>query len=165
MEVKKNSKNGIGKINEDYILCHDFSNECKLAILADGMGGRSYGYQAACIVSNAIADYVKENMESLNPDELLRKAVHKANEDIQAKSHELKCRMGAAIAVVLTIGKNAYYIWLGNVRIYLNREYKELIQLTTDHVYIPDTEDRNCDTYLTRCIKGKNLEKIHQQER
>lgn len=157
MEVKKNSKNGIGKINEDYLIYRELSEECTLAILADGMGGLSNGYQAARIVSNTMTDYIEKNIETLNPDELLRGAVHKANEIIKLKSYELKCRMGAAIAVVLIKGENAYYTWLGNVRIYLNREYEELIQLTVDHVYIPEVEDENNDTYLTRCIKGKNL--------
>lgn len=157
MEVKKNSKNGMGKINEDYLIYRDLPKECTLAILADGMGGLSNGYQAARIVSNTIAGYIEKNIAAFNPDELLRKAIYQANEAIKVKSYELKCRMGAAIAVVLAKEGSAYYTWLGNVRIYLNREYEELVQLTADHVYIPDAEDENSDTYLTRCIKGKNL--------
>lgn len=157
MEVKKNSKSGIGKINEDYLIYRELSEECTLAILADGMGGLSNGYKAARIVSNTIADYIEKNIDAFKPDELLREAIYQANEIIKVKSYELKCRMGAAIAVVLIEKEIAYYTWLGNVRIYLNREYEELIQLTVDHVYIPDPEDENSDTYLTRCIKGKNL--------
>ena len=33
---------GNGKMNEDYILCQDLSEEWSLAILADGMGGLLY---------------------------------------------------------------------------------------------------------------------------
>lgn len=157
MEVKKNSKNGIGKINEDYLIYRELSEDCTLAILADGMGGLSNGDQAAHIISNAIVDYIEKNIRVFNPDELLRGAIYQANEIIKAKSYELKCRMGATIAVVLTKENNAYYTWLGNVRIYLNRRYEELIQLTTDHVYIPEVKDENSDIYLTRCIKGKSL--------
>ena len=64
---------GNGKTDEDYILCQDLSQEWSLAILADGMGGLSYGNQAAQIVSHAIADFIASNLHKYEPKELLRK--------------------------------------------------------------------------------------------
>ena len=59
------------KANEDYILYQDLSEEYSLAILADGMGGLSYGYQAAQIVSHAIADYIASNLHKYDLQDLL----------------------------------------------------------------------------------------------
>lgn len=56
MKINTFSLAGSGKTNEDYILCRDLSEEYSLAILADGMGGLSYGNDASQIVSHTIAE-------------------------------------------------------------------------------------------------------------
>ena len=54
IEFKTISYSGKDKTNEDYILCHKLSNNTLIAILADGMGGLSYGTEAAKIVSESV---------------------------------------------------------------------------------------------------------------
>ena len=109
---------GNGKTNEDYILCQDLFEGYSLAILADGMGGLSYGNQAAQIVSHAIADFIASNLNKYEPKELLCKAFDMADELIRQKCYELRCKMGAAVCVAL-IGKDSvHYAWQGNVRLY-----------------------------------------------
>ena len=61
---------GNGKTNEDCILCQDLFEEYSLAILADGMGGLSYGNIAAQIVSYAIADFIASNLHKYEPTRL-----------------------------------------------------------------------------------------------
>ena len=142
---------GNGKANEDYILCRDLPEEYSLAILADGMGGLSYGYEAAKIVSHTIADFVKHNMHEYEPQELLRKAFDMADESIRQKCYDLRCKMGAAICVGL-IGKDSiHYAWQGNVRLY-KRTNDTLQLLTTDHIAV----GKNAPL-LTRCINGKGF--------
>lgn len=145
---------GNGKANEDYILCRDLSEEYSLAILADGMGGLSYGYEAAKIVSHIIADFVKYNMHEYEPQELLRKAFDMADESIRQKCYDLRCKMGAAICVAL-IGKDSiHYAWQGNVRLY-KKTNDELQLLTTDHIAVGGST-----TLMTRCINGKGFREL-----
>lgn len=54
IEFKTISYSGKDKTNEDYILCHKLSDNTLISILADGMGGLSYGAEAAIIVSESI---------------------------------------------------------------------------------------------------------------
>ena len=149
---------GNGKTNEDYILCQDLFEEYSLAILADGMGGLSYGNIAAQIVSHAIADFIASNLHKYEPKELLRKAFDIADELIRQKCYELKCKMGTAVCVAL-IGKDSiHYAWQGNVRLY-RKDNDELQLLTTDHIVVGGST-----TLLTRCINGKGFRKPVQVE-
>ena len=47
IELKAFSHSGKDKDNEDYALCHRLSGNSLVAVLADGMGGLSYGACAA----------------------------------------------------------------------------------------------------------------------
>ena len=142
---------GNGKTNEDYILCQDLFEEYSLAILADGMGGLSYGNIAAQIVSHAIADFIASNLHKYEPKELLRKAFDIADELIRQKCYELRCKMGAAVCVALIEEDSVYYAWQGNVRLY-RKDNDELQLLTTDHI-----SDCGGVILLTRCINGKGF--------
>ncbi len=145
---------GNAKMNEDYILCQDLSEEWSLAILADGMGGLSYGNEAAKVVSHSIADFVVSNLHRYEPQELLRKAFDTADESIRQKCHELRCKMGATVCVAL-IGKDSvHYAWQGNVRLYKKTNDK-LQPLTTDHI-----ADCGGTILLTRCINGKGFREL-----
>ena len=139
------------KANEDYILCQDLSEGYSLAILADGMGGLSYGYQAAQIVSHAIADYIASYLHKYDLQELLRKAFDMADKSIRQKCYELRCKMGAAVCVALIGNDSVHYAWQGNVRLY-KRDNDMLQLLTTDHIAIGGST-----TLLTRCVNGKGF--------
>lgn len=47
IELNTFSHSGKDKANEDYALCHRLSDNSLVAVLADGMGGLSYGAEAA----------------------------------------------------------------------------------------------------------------------
>lgn len=145
---------GKGKTNEDYILCRDLSEEWSLAILADGMGGLSYGNEAAKIVSCGIADFIAQNLQVYEPQEILRKAFDRADALIRQKCYELRCKMGAAVCVALIGEDSVYYAWQGNVRLY-RKDNDELQLLTTDHI-----SDCGGVILLTRCINGKGFREL-----
>lgn len=147
------------KANEDYILCRDLSEEYSLAILADGMGGLSYGNQAARIVSHSIADFIASNLHKYDLEDLLRKAFGMADKFIHQKCYELKCKMGAAVCVALIGNDSIYYAWQGNVRLY-KKDNDTLQILTTDHVAMGGST-----TLLTRCVNGRGLRKQIPVER
>ena len=108
---------GNGKTNEDFILCRDLSEEWSLAILADGMGGLSYGNEAAKIVAYGIADFIAQNLQVYESQEILRKAFDMADELIRQKCYDLRCKMGVAVCVALIGPDSVYYAWQGNVRL------------------------------------------------
>lgn len=149
IDLKTISYSGKDKINEDYILCHKLSGNCLIAILADGMGGLSYGAEAAQIVSESIMATILNHVQDSSPEDVLRMAFDAADAAISRKCRELKCRMGAAVTVALIIDDILYYAWQGNVRLYKVRN-GEPILLSTDHVA---TEVEG--PFLTRCVNGK----------
>ena len=144
IELNTFSHSGKDKANEDYALCHRLSDNSLVAVLADGMGGLSYGAEAAKIVSESIMAAIRDNVQECSPEEILRMAFDAADVAIYRKCRELKCRMGAAVTVALVMDASLYYAWQGNVRLYKVSD-GELSLLTTDHI-VADAEG----TYLTR---------------
>ena len=82
MIVKSNSHNGIGKVNEDYLICRELPDNCVVAILTDGMGGLSHGDLAARIVAEIAVRVIDEQIGAVTPEDLLRDAINQANEAI-----------------------------------------------------------------------------------
>lgn len=161
IEFKVFSYSGKDKANDDYASCLKLSDTCLVAILADGIGGLSYGAEAAKIVSESIMAAIRDNVQECSPEEILRMAFDAADVAIYRKCRELKCRMGAAVTVALVIDASLYYAWQGNVRLYKVSD-GELSLLTTDHI-VADAEG----TYLTRCVNGKgfreNIPVMHEE--
>ena len=67
-EFKTISSSGKDKVNEDYILCHRLSDNSLVAILADGMGGLSYGAEAARIASESILATIIDKFHKGSPE-------------------------------------------------------------------------------------------------
>ena len=63
IELNTFSHSGKDKANEDYALCHRLSDNSLVAVLADGMGGLSYGAEAAKIVSESIMAAIRDNVQ------------------------------------------------------------------------------------------------------
>lgn len=167
IELKTTSYSGKDKINEDYILCHKLSDNSLIAILADGMGGLSYGAEATKIASESIMTTILDHVQDSSPEDVLCMAFDAADTAISKKCKELKCRMGAAVTVVLITDDFLYYAWQVNVRLYKVCN-GELILLSTDHI-VADVEG----PFLTRCVNGKGCrdkvpikqEKLEQTDR
>lgn len=140
---------GKNKSNEDYILCRRFAENFFIAILADGMGGLSYGAEAAKIASESILTVILDKIEECFPEDVLRFAFDAADSAIYEKCRDLKCKMGTAVTAALIIDDSLYYAWQGNVRLYKMTD-RVLSRLTADHV-LTGTED----VFLTRCVNGK----------
>lgn len=156
MEITINNHSCKGcnnKVNEDYCLYKQFSHDAALAVLVDGMGGLSFGDVSSHLVGESIASFVEKHLKDMLPNTLLLQAIISANEMIHSECYRRKCRMGAAVAVLLILDQRAYYTGLGNVRLYANTT-NGFIQLTDDHIYSP-MPDR---FFLTRCINGKLME-------
>lgn len=126
------SKTGyVRTVNED---AHLDSREHSLWVVADGMGGHSFGDKASRTVIEQLAGFTAGN----SADESL--------EDIKArllKANEI-CRdeasgkiMGTTVAALYVHELEGYFIWAGDSRIYRYRG-DGLVQLTEDHSYVQE---------------------------
>ncbi|MCC8175612.1 MAG: protein phosphatase 2C domain-containing protein [Bacteroidales bacterium] len=134
MTVVEYSGKGLREDNQDYVKSCSLPKEgATICVVADGMGGYSYGSEAAKTVAEAIVDYVEENCSRQKPATLLKGAFSFANESLCLKKIALGAReMGCVVAVLLMLGETAYLAWLGDSRIYIYRDQRELFR-TTDH--------------------------------
>lgn len=134
----------IGKkrsVNEDYY--GSFTGKFgHLIIVCDGMGGHKGGATASRIATETIKLHFEQLPEKFNPQEELKNAFIKANNNILQKaleSDELK-GMGSTAVVLLIRNNTAYYAHIGDSRIYLVRG-NDIHQLTKDHSLVQQLVD------------------------
>ncbi|MDD7030163.1 MAG: protein phosphatase 2C domain-containing protein [Prevotella sp.] len=133
MEVFEYTNKGCREENQDYIVHGSLPNGASIYIIADGMGGYSNGAVASKTVGDAIFDFVELNITQYEPAKLLKEAISFANDSLMLKRLALGAKkMGCVIAVLLIIDGYAYLSWLGDSRIYMFRNSKQLYR-TEDH--------------------------------
>jgi PPM family protein phosphatase len=108
-------------------------------IVADGMGGHAGGEEASRIATQAIREFLEENWsEGLEPAELLRDGLMKANQSIIAnqQAYPERADMGTTVVVVLfPEGQGPWCVHVGDSRLYLLRNH-QLNQVTEDHTWV-----------------------------
>ena len=112
--------------NEDFVIA---DAQQGLAVVADGMGGRSAGEVASELAAGVIQDRLRQS------DNLVD-AVLAAHREVIAAAHDGRGKpgMGTTVAVVQLQGPNYRIAWVGDSRVYLWNG--ELLQLTRDHSYV-----------------------------
>lgn len=141
MEVNSYSAKGKRENNEDYILSRQLSPDCSLFLIADGMGGYSYGEIASSLACNSIAEYLMVNYDKSEIKRLLLDSFNIANKRINEKRQELAVKMGTTMAVAMIEGSIAYIFWVGDVRIYHFRNNEILFQ-SEDHSLITEMKKK-----------------------
>ena len=137
----------IGKersINEDVILIPSESEELKVFVLADGMGGANAGEVASKIASDTCREYFIAHIEKTQNDpyeirELIREAVMEANKKVIEKStSDSNCKGMGTTLIIVYVYKNKIYVGhVGDSRVYRIR--KNIIrQLTKDHSFVQE---------------------------
>jgi serine/threonine protein phosphatase PrpC len=105
-------------------------------VVADGMGGYSFGEIASQVISESIVEFVRMNISNFSPTELLKESIIYANDCLMLKRLSLGAKsIGAVVSVLLTIENEAYFTWLGDSRLYLYRDGIEVYR-TQDHSVI-----------------------------
>ncbi len=133
MKVFKYSGVGRRNSNQDCALALSLGDDEGIFIVADGMGGYANGAEAAELVANAIKNYVVAHISNILPEDLLKQALSEANQQLSISRLTYGCaRMGSVVVVVLILAGNAYCTWLGDSRIYLYRDNKEIF-VSNDH--------------------------------
>lgn len=127
----------VRKRNEDYIVQHDFSDNVHLYIVLDGVGGHNSGDVASRVTGQKVLEYLKTNINLENISEsIIKEAVQYANKEIYNLSNSNRDYrgMGTTISLLLLDGNIAYFVSVGDSRIYTIKE--GLIQITEDDTYI-----------------------------
>ena len=139
------AKTDIGKLremNQDNYYISNINDDCKLFILADGMGGYKGGEIASQLAVENAKNYIKNNFEDVEKSredilKLISNAIEYANMIVYEKSNqeaELK-DMGTTLDICLVYGNKVYIGHVGDSRVYRIR--KNIIRkLTIDHSYV-----------------------------
>ncbi len=113
-------------------------------IIADGMGGRSFGEQAAATAVETVEETLAEMLDSRQEGEVvigdaLASALRKANARVyeMARADEDRKGMGTTCVAAVIEGEMLYVAHAGDSRAYLLRD-GELTQLTDDHSYVAE---------------------------
>ena len=161
------AKTDIGKsreLNQDYYYISEETEEPKLYILADGMGGYKGGEIASKLATDSVKKYIQNNFEGIIKEKqeilkLIENAVEYANMVVYEKSKEDKELegMGTTLEVCLIYNNKAYIGHVGDSRIY--RVRNEVIRkLTKDHSYVQQlVEDKKITREEAKVHPKKNM--------
>ena len=161
------AKSDIGKareLNQDYYYVSKETDEPKIYILADGMGGYKGGEIASKLATDSVRKYIENNFDSTPKEKeeilkLIGSAVEYANMVVYEKSKEIPELegMGTTIEVCLIYNNKAYIGHIGDSRIYRIR--KDVIRkLTKDHSYVQKlVEDKKITREEAKSHPKKNM--------
>lgn len=136
MKVVTYTNKGRRKQNQDYLGWHPIGEDSSIFVVADGMGGYSYGDIAAQVVTDSIIEFVEVNKGKYSPRVLLSEAFKYANDSLCLKRLALGARnMGSVVVVLFILGGTAHLGWVGDSRIYLSRKNHIIFQ-SEDHSVI-----------------------------
>lgn len=140
---------GKGKENEDCFRTVS-SDGVAVFVLADGMGGRSHGAEAACIVTETMCEYPWNKEDVFH---CIEESLCCADKALKQRSEVLNCKMGCAVGCLAITEKGLFYAGMGDVRLYVKDFTGEYRQFSIDDVLI----GRDGQTFLTRSIRGRGV--------
>jgi protein phosphatase len=128
-------------VNEDYADYHE-TDEYKLFIVADGMGGHNAGEIASKLATEIILEYIKDNWDAFKEDCILENAIKASNKkvfSVSNKDEEFK-GMGTTIAACLITESDIYVANVGDSGCFMLEDQK-LIKVTKDHSLVQELLD------------------------
>ena len=132
VRVGSRSAQGVRPNNEDRFVV---DLDCRLFLVADGMGGQDRGEIASGMAADIIPRVVQDRLASQAPaDSAVQQAMTEANQAIvdAGKTQPEGRRMGTTAVVALHCNDQVYISGLGDSRAYLIRD-GAVQQLTVDH--------------------------------
>lgn len=129
------SECGVRSHNEDYIqVASDPGHGRHLFVVADGMGGHSFGATASQVVCSTICQYWHQASFADGVETVLQSAFRLASEALDAKADALhKAEMGTTLVLAAIDGNQLTIAHAGDSRACLLRGEKVVYQ-TKDHV-------------------------------
>lgn len=163
MKIYQYTNKGQRKDNQDYTVYKVLPSGASIFIVADGMGGYSYGDVASHVVGDKIVDYVESNIGKIEPHTLLENAIKEANEELMQKRLSLNVsKMGTVVSIALIVGTEVFISWMGDSRVYLFKG-NEIVYKTEDHSLLNEIKNSRplststMERYagvVTKCIMG-----------
>lgn len=133
-----------------------------LLIVADGMGGHSYGEVASTTALSTVLSFIKTSPVD-TPFHILDQAISLSNLEVRKAAEKLHSyQMGTTLVIVGIIGRHCYVASVGDSRAYLlNEKHNTLRQITTDHTTAEEMVKRGL------LIRGsvEYKEKVHELTR
>lgn len=128
-------------LNEDYAGYLEKENY-KIYVVADGMGGHNAGEVASKMAVEAIVNYISENINNKNYNEILKKAIKTANNEIYdfASTSEKLNGMGTTVTACLVINNKGFVANVGDSSCFLIRNNK-IKKITKDHSLVQELLD------------------------
>lgn len=143
--MKVFAKTDIGRVrdmNQDYYYISNETDEIKIFILADGMGGYKGGEIASQLATISAKSYIESNFNKIEHTKeeilkLVKSAAEYANMVVYEKSKEIKELegMGTTLEIVIIYQNRAYIGHVGDSRVYRIRD-QFMRKLTNDHSYV-----------------------------
>lgn len=121
----------VRKVNEDALLD---ARENSLWVVADGMGGHSYGDEASRAVIDKLISFTHTADMAANVRDIEQRLAE-ANSYCRRKSNGKV--MGTTVAALLAHDPYCFFIWAGDSRIYRYRN-DHLDQMTEDHSFVQE---------------------------
>lgn len=164
MNIIEYTNKGAREENQDYVAHVLLDDNRAIFVVADGMGGYSYGDVAARLVADSIIDSVSAHyINEKNIARLMSEAYDYANDSLSIKRYALGgCEMGSVVVSAYYDGQSAHVTWLGDSRCYLFRNGKQLY-CTQDHSILSQLrkiktlrgyEEDKYASIVTRCVMG-----------
>lgn len=128
-------------VNEDYADYHE-TDEYKLFIVADGMGGHNAGEIASKLATEITLEYIKDNWDTFKEDCILENAIKASNKKVFSasnKDEEFK-GMGTTMAACLVTESCIYVANVGDSACFMLKD-KKLIKITKDHSLVQELLD------------------------
>lgn len=148
----EHSQKGQFPLKEDRLQVKHLSDECILAVMADGMGGLDHGEIAAEIAVHVIVSTLESKTLVTEADIL--NALFAADDAIEKESRLRGMKMGCALAVACIQGRQMLFLSLGNIRISSCGENGNIIETFTKDSTFTDSLG---GSYLTNCLRGKGF--------
>jgi serine/threonine protein phosphatase PrpC len=118
--------------NEDFFSCMNL-RESALFVVADGMGGHDAGEVASRLAVETACKEVQDGAQGeYNPQQVLEKAVQRANIEVIREGESKGSNMGTTLTLALMRQDRAYIASVGDSRIYWI-ENGSIKQITDDH--------------------------------
>lgn len=169
MTIYEYTNKGCREENQDYICHGSLPDDGYFCVLTDGMGGYSSGNEAAKTVAESIREYIQDNYSKIDMPNIINEAITYSNDELMLKRLSIGSKsMGCVIALLVIAKEYAYINWLGDSRVYMFRNGKEVYR-TEDHSMINEMVKSNAITadnirkyssVVTRSIMGEDNLKL-----
>lgn len=131
----------VRSLNEDCARYFE-GNEYKIYVVADGMGGHNAGEVASKMAAEGIVEYIKDNYNKINSDELLKKSIEKVNEVIFLYSMNKKelSGMGTTVTACIVLPDKIQVANVGDSSCF-GIDKDKIVKITKDHSLVQELLD------------------------